>query len=97
MHQDAPPNTKPIRCCSKVLEHCDEFLPGDTPEYFFDKNPENFTSILNIYRTGNKCLVMLDCKTDLISILGKLHITGSGCALGKYEIRMNFTFYLQIL
>ena len=49
MHQDAPP----IRCCSKVLEHCDEFLPGDTPEYFFDKNPENFTSILNIYRTGN--------------------------------------------
>ena len=53
MHHQTP-NTKPIRCCSKVLEHCDEFLPGDTPEYFFDKNPENFTSILNIYRTGNK-------------------------------------------
>ena len=60
---------QPIRCCSKVLEHCDEFLPGDTPEYFFDKNPENFTSILNIYRTGNSYLIMLGCKTNLISVL----------------------------
>ena len=30
------------------------------------------------------------------SYIGKLHITGSGCALGKYEIWMNFLFYLQI-
>ena len=37
---------------SKILEYCDEFFPGETLEYFFDKNPENFTSILNIYRTG---------------------------------------------
>ena len=66
---DAPLHAPPIRCCSKVLEHCDEFLPGDTPEYFFDKNPENFTSILNIYRTGNSYLIMLGCKTNLISVL----------------------------
>ena len=37
---------------SKILEYCDEFVPGEMFEYFFDKNPENFTSILNIYRTG---------------------------------------------
>ena len=37
---------------SKILEYCDEFFPGETLEYFFDKNPENFTSILDIYRTG---------------------------------------------
>ena len=37
---------------SKILEFCDEFVPGETLEFFFDKNPENFTSILNIYRTG---------------------------------------------
>ena len=35
-----------------ILEHCDEFIPGDPPEYFFDRNPENFSSILDIFRTG---------------------------------------------
>ena len=34
------------------MEYCDEFTPGETPEYFFDKNPEHFSSILNVYRTG---------------------------------------------
>ena len=33
-----------------ILELCDEFTPGETPEYFFDRNPENFSSILNMYR-----------------------------------------------
>ena len=36
----------------KVLELCDEFTPGDPPEYFFDRNPDNFPAILNMYRTG---------------------------------------------
>ena len=36
----------------KILENCDEYTPGKTPEYFFDKNPENFSAILDIYRTG---------------------------------------------
>ena len=35
-----------------VLNLCDEFTPGNPPEYFFDRNPDNFHSILNMYRTG---------------------------------------------
>ena len=38
--------------CSQILELCDEFVPGNPPEFFFDRNPENFPTILNIYRTG---------------------------------------------
>ena len=34
----------------KILQLCDEFLPGDPPEYFFDRNPVNFPTILNMYR-----------------------------------------------
>ena len=34
----------------RILELCDEFVPGDPPEYFFDKNPENFHSILELHR-----------------------------------------------
>mgnify|MGYP001213085528 CR=1 FL=1 len=34
----------------KILSLCDEFTPGNTPEYFFDRNPDNFPAILNMYR-----------------------------------------------
>ena len=34
----------------RILELCDEFVPGDPPEYFFDKNPENFSAILELHR-----------------------------------------------
>ena len=37
---------------AKMLELCDEFIPGEVPEYFFDKNPENFPAILDMYRTS---------------------------------------------
>ena len=33
-----------------ILTLCDEFVPGDPPEYFFDKNPENFNAILEVHR-----------------------------------------------
>lgn len=36
----------------KILELCEEFVPGDVPEFFFDKNPENFASVLEMYRSG---------------------------------------------
>ena len=35
-----------------ILSYCDEFVPGDPPEYFFDHNPETFPGILDMYRTG---------------------------------------------
>ena len=34
-----------------ILTFCDEFVPGDPPEYFFDKNPENFPAILELHRS----------------------------------------------
>ena len=34
----------------QVLELCEEYTPGNPPEYFFDRNPDNFPTILNIYR-----------------------------------------------
>ena len=37
----------------RILELCDEFVPGDPPEYFFDKNPENFSAILELHRSVN--------------------------------------------
>ena len=37
----------------RILELCDEFVPGDPPEYFFDKNPENFSAILTLHRSVN--------------------------------------------
>ena len=36
--------------CLGILSLCDEFVPGDPPEYFFDKNPENFSAILEMHR-----------------------------------------------
>ena len=36
----------------EILQLCDEFIPGNLPEYFFDRNPENFPSVLEMYRSG---------------------------------------------
>ena len=36
----------------EILELCDEFIPGNPPEYFFDRNPQNFPAILDMFRTG---------------------------------------------
>ena len=35
----------------RLLALCDEFIPADPPEYFFDRNPDNFgvtTNFLNL-------------------------------------------------
>ena len=37
----------------EILSLCEEFIPGSIPEYFFDKNPENFPSVLEMYRSGD--------------------------------------------
>ena len=36
----------------EILQLCDEYNPGHPPEYFFDRNPENFPSVLEMYRSG---------------------------------------------
>ena len=36
----------------EILTFCDEFVPGDPPEFFFDHNPETFPGILDMYRSG---------------------------------------------
>ena len=33
-----------------ILQHCEEFTPGCPPEYFFDRNPDRFPVVLNMYR-----------------------------------------------
>ena len=35
----------------EILHYCEEFFPGEPPEYFFDRNPENFPAILDMYRS----------------------------------------------
>ena len=35
---------------AEILKHCEEFTPGSPPEYFFDRNPDRFPVILNMYR-----------------------------------------------
>ena len=38
---------------SAVLELCEEFTPGSRPEFFFDRSPETFGGILEMYRSGS--------------------------------------------
>ena len=45
----------------KILQLCDEFLPGDPPEFFFDRNPVNFPTILNMYRTDKFHMIEAGC------------------------------------
>ena len=35
----------------EILRYCEEFFPGKPPEFFFDRNPENFPAILDMYRS----------------------------------------------
>ena len=35
---------------AEILTYCEEFLPGDPPEFFFDRNPETFPGILDMFR-----------------------------------------------
>ena len=37
---------------SDILLYCEEFFPGEPPEFFFDRNPDNFPAILDMYRSG---------------------------------------------
>ena len=45
----------------EILCYCEEFFPGEPPEYFFDRNPDNFPQILDMYRSVS-CVVKLSKK-----------------------------------
>ena len=38
---------------SNILQYCEEFVPGEVAEYFFDHNPDTFGAILEMYRAGS--------------------------------------------
>ena len=41
----------------EILFYCEEFFPGEPPEYFFDRNPDNFPQILDMYRSVSLSLL----------------------------------------
>jgi len=45
----------------EAMEHCNIYYDKLVPEYFFDRNPENFSSILDIYRTNMFHLTSTGC------------------------------------
>ena len=68
----------------RILELCDEFVPGDPPEYFFDKNPENFSAILELHRSlkmRSFYIVLTSTVAHIFFRNGFLHISENGCAL----------------
>ena len=64
----------------KILLLCDEFLPGDPPEYFFDRNPVNFPTILNMYRYIRVIMQWAKGRKHILRT-DKFHMIESGCAL----------------
>ena len=40
-----------IQVPEEILSLCEEYIPGNPAEFFFDRNPENFPSILEMYRS----------------------------------------------
>ena len=38
---------------TEILENCDDYQPGDIPEYFFDRSWKGFNDILDVYRVGH--------------------------------------------
>ena len=59
---------------AEILTYCEEFLPGDPPEFFFDRNPETFPGILDMFRFphSNKTLNIGGFRT------GQFHIPDGG-------------------
>ena len=71
----------------KILEYCDEFVPGNPPEYFFDRNPDNFPAILNMYRTNTFHTTESGCALVLqrdIKYWGIDELTMEPCCALKY-------------
>ena len=77
----------------EVLSLCDGYYPSclsteGKNEYFFDQNPENFNSILDIYRTGKLHRTLSTCALTYTRYLeywgfDELHLD-SCCAIEYY-------------
>ncbi len=46
---------------AEILSICDSYAPGETPEYYFNRNACTFNSILDFYRLGTLHLKVDSC------------------------------------
>ena len=45
----------------EILEYCDGYKPGNPPMIFFDRNDQNFNSIIDCYRMGELHVCSQNC------------------------------------
>ena len=46
---------------TEILKHCDEYTLGSPPEYYYDRNPDRFPVILNLYRIEELHMMRSGC------------------------------------
>ena len=79
----------------EILEYCDGYKPGNPPMIFFDRNDQNFNSIIDCYRMGELHVCSQNC--SLVTQAGlkikifilnstKIYLSfrTSGCRLEKF-------------
>ena len=49
------------RTTNEILEYCDGYKPGNPPMIFFDRNDQNFNSIIDCYRMGELHVCSQNC------------------------------------
>ena len=45
----------------EILEYCDGYKPGNPPVIYFDRNDQNFNSIIDCYRMGELHVCSQNC------------------------------------
>jgi len=56
----------------EILQLCDKYWPGETPEYFFDVSWVGFNSILDVYRSGTLHLTSGVCALVTKKVISNL-------------------------